>query len=115
MLGFRGVHFCLGVRGPTSQYCVASRPRCIASLMSTVTCIKKTEKIDFGPRLRPALILMLAVLTLSLGSLRRFPPPPSSLRPAVSQRCGWPVATEAAGELRLADDVGDGSGPGGDV
>ena len=33
--------------------------------------------------------------------------PPASLRLAASRRCSWPVATEAADELRVADEAGD--------
>ena len=61
-----------------------------------------------------ALLGAASVLSLA-GSVPRRAARPASLRFAASHRCGWPVATEAAGELRLADDVGDGSGPGGDV
>ena len=55
------------------------------------------------------------VLSLAGCSVPRRAARPASLRLAASHRCGWPVATEAAGELRLADDPGDGSGPGDDV
>ena len=61
-----------------------------------------------------ALLGAASVLSLA-GSVPRRAARPASLRLAASHRCGWPVATEAAGELRLADDAGDGSGPGGDV
>jgi hypothetical protein len=55
-----------------------------------------------------------AVLSLA-GSVPRRAARPASQRLVASHRCGWPVATEAANELRLADDAGDGSGPGEDV
>ena len=63
------------------------------------------------------LALLGAGLVLSLAgcSVPRRAARPASLRLAASHRSGWPVATEAAGELRLADDPGDGSGPGDDV
>ena len=43
--------------------------------------------------MRPALILMLAVLTLSLGSLRRFPPPP-----LIAAACGLTALRLAGGD-----------------
>ena len=47
-----------------------------------------------------------AVLSLA-GSVPRRAARPASQRLVASHRCGWPVATEAADELRVSDDAGD--------
>ena len=54
------------------------------------------------------MLALLAGAALSFaGSVPRGAARPASLRLAASRRCSWPVATEAADELRVADDAGD--------